>query len=157
MSRLPLHAAIAAALFATLALAGCKKPEEAATTPSPATAPMPGPATTPPAPAPFSVVSVDLGNAVGVDNRVSAPLTSFAKADTIHASVATDGATAGNLGAKWTYQDDQVVDNQEKSVPAGPQVTAFSISKPSGWPAGHYKLEISTNGQVVQMREFDVK
>ncbi|HVR80593.1 MAG TPA: hypothetical protein VHF02_00640 [Luteimonas sp.] len=160
MTRNPIHTAIAVALFATLALAGCKKKDEAAVTPPPVTEPAaPAPMPTEPAPpAAFSVTTVDLGSAVGADNRVTAPMTSFAKGDTIHASVATDGA-AGNLTAKWTMSGmgDHVVDTQDKAVAAGPQVTEFSISKPDGWPVGKYKLEISSNGMVVQSREFDVK
>jgi hypothetical protein len=50
-----------------------------------------------------------------------------------------------------------VVDTQDKSVAAGPQVTDFSISKPDGWPAGKYTLEISNGGMVAQTREFEVK
>ena len=161
MTRNTLQTAIAAALFASLALAGCKKaPDTAATTPPPASEPappMPAPAEPAPAPAALAVTTVDLGNAVGADNRVAAPMTSFAKTDTIHASVATDGGAAGNLTAKWSFQDGQVVDTQDKSVAAGPQVTDFSISKPDGWPAGKYTLEISNGGMVVQTREFDVK
>lgn len=161
MTRNTLQTAIAAALFASLALAGCKKaPDTAATTPPPASEPappMPAPAEPAPAPAALAVTTVDLGNAVGADNRVAAPMTSFARTDTIHASVATDGGNAGNLTAKWSFQDGQVVDTQDKSVAAGPQVTDFSISKPDGWPAGKYTLEISNGGMVVQTREFDVK
>jgi hypothetical protein len=113
---------------------------------------------TEPAPTPVattSVTMVDLGNAIGADNRVTVPSTTFAKGDTIHASVATDGA-AGNLTAKWTFGD-QVVDTQDKAVAAGPQITEFSVSKPDGWPVGKYKLEVSSNGSVVQTREFEVK
>ncbi len=163
MKRNYLGAAIAAVLVAGIALAGCKKNEPAtdttATTPPPATT---EPATTPPmqepapAPAGVTVTTVDLGNAVGADNRVTTPATTFATKDTIHASVATDGA-GGNLTAKWTFQDGQVVDTQDKTIPAGAQVTDFSISKPDGWPAGHYKLEVMNNGMVVQTREFDIK
>ena len=163
MKRTTLNAAIAAALFAGIALAGCKKNDNAdttaATTPPPATT---EPAATPPmqdtapAPAGVTVTTVDLGNAVGADNRVTAPATSFAGTDTIHASVATDGA-GGDLTARWTFQDGQVVDTQDKTVPAGAQVTDFSISKPDGWPAGQYKLEVLNNGMVVQTREFDIK
>ena len=40
---------------------------------------------------------------------------------------------------------------------AGDGVTDFQISKPSGWPTGKYKVEISLDGSVVQTREFDVK
>jgi len=161
MTRNSLHTAIAVALIGTLALAGCKKTDETAAIPPPAAEPAPTPAPMPaePAPAPAatatSVTMVDLGNAIGADNRVTAPSTTFAKGDTIHASVASDGA-AGNLTAKWTFGD-QVVDTQDKAVAAGPQVTEFSVSKPDGWPLGKYKLEVSSNGTVVQTREFEVK
>ena len=50
-----------------------------------------------------------------------------------------------------------MVDTQDKTIPAGAQVTDFSISKPDGWPAGHYRLEVMNNGMVVQTREFDVQ
>jgi hypothetical protein len=161
MKRTFLGTAVTAALLAGIALAGCKKHDNAdatATTPAPAAsepAPM-AEATPPPAAAGITVTTVDLGNAVGADNRVTTPATAFAGKDTIHASVATDGG-GGNLTAKWSFQDGQVVDSQDKTVPAGPQVTDFSISKPDGGPAGHYKLEVMNNGMVVQTREFDVK
>jgi hypothetical protein len=165
MTHKTLHLAIAAALFATLAVAGCKKREPAetagapapsatATAPAPAE-PMPAPSTTPSASTTLAVTTVDLGNAIGADNRIAMPMTSFAKTDTIHASVATDGP-GGNLTGKWTMGD-KVVDTQSKTVAAGPQVTEFSISKPDGWPVGHYKLEVSSDGNVLQTREFDIK
>ena len=158
MIRNRISLAIAAALLATVALAGCKKKDDAAMTTPPASEPatpatMPAPA---PAPTPATVVSVDLGSAVGADNKVTMASTSFATKDTIHASVATDGA-GGKLNAKWTYQDGQTVDSQDKDVASGPQVTDFSISKPDGWPAGKYKVEVSLDGNVVQSRDFEVK
>ena len=162
MTRNRISLAVAAALLAAVALAGCKKQDEAAMTTPPASEPaMPAPAVEPtpepaPTPAPASVTSVDLGSTVGADNKVAAPATTFATKDTIHASVATDGA-GGKLSAKWTYQDGQAVDSQEKDVAAGPQVSDFSISKPDGWPAGKYKVEISLDGSVVQSRDFEVK
>ena len=161
-----LHTVLATALVAVLAVAGCKKKDDtaampAATTPeatTPAPVPMPPPAATVAQPAPATSVTVttlDLGNAIGADNRIAAPTTSFSTKDTIHASVATDGP-GGNLSAKWTMGD-KVVDTQDKTVAAGPQVTEFSISKPDGWPAGHYTLQVSANGNVLQSRDFDVK
>lgn len=166
---------LAVALLAGLALAGCKKqelaPSEGATAPGAATTAAPAPATMPPAtgtvggtmatttPPATSLVlsSVDLGSAVGADNKITKPGTSFAKADTIHASVATDGQKASTVTARWTFQDGQVVHTEDKSVPAGPQVTDFSISKPDGWPAGDYKLEVLIDGNVAQSRDFSVK
>lgn len=153
--------ALAAALAATLSLAACKKEQPAPPAPAPAPAAMPAPM--PPAPAPgtpaatgVTVGTVDLGNAVGADNKIATPKTAFAGKDTITASVATDGA-GGNVSGKWTYQDGQVINEESKLVAAGPQVTAFSISKPDGFPAGNYKLEVSVNGQVVQTRDFTVQ
>ena len=157
---------LATALVAVLAVAGCKKKDDtaampAATTPEatmPAPVPMPPPAATVAQPAPATSVTVttlDLGNAIGADNRIAAPTTSFSTKDTIHASVATDGP-GGNLSAKWTMGD-KVVDTQDKTVAAGPQVTEFSISKPDGWPVGHYTVQVSANGNVLQSRDFDVK
>ena len=67
MIRNRISLAIAAALLATVALAGCKKKEDAAMTTPPASEPAPAPAPVEPAPAPApaTVVSGDLGNAVG--------------------------------------------------------------------------------------------
>jgi hypothetical protein len=162
MIRNRISLAIAAALIATVAVAGCKKKDDTAAMPpasTPATVAAPAPAEPMPAPpttAAAMVSSVDLGNAVGADNKVTMASTTFATKDTIHASVATDGA-GGKLNAKWSYQDGQVVDSQDKDVMSGPQVTDFSISKPDGWPAGKYKVEISLDGNVVQSRDFEVK
>jgi hypothetical protein len=161
MKHTTLNAAIAAVLVAGIALAGCKKNDTAdttATTPPAATDTTPAPPMTETAPAPagVTVTTIDLGNAVGADNRVTTPATSFTGTDTIHASVATDGA-GGDLTARWTFQDGQVVDTQDKTIPAGAQVTDFSITKPDGWPAGHYRLEVLNGGMVVQTREFDIK
>ena len=170
MKRNAMNVAIASVLLAGLALAGCNNNDandtalgDDATAPATdTTADMP-PATTDTTAmgddntSGITVTTVDLGSAVGTDNRISTPTTTFAGDDTIHASIATDGTSAGTLTATWTFEDGQVVDTQEKSVPAGPQVTDFSITKPDGWPTGTYKLEISNNGMVVQTREFEVQ
>lgn len=159
-----LHMAMLAAMIGTAALVGCKKKEEPAALPPVAT--DPAPAT--PAPAPMaataSVSAVDLGNAVGADMRVTAPMSTFAPKDTIHAAVSTatsdPAATVpGKLGVKWTHVDSsQTVHEESRDIAfAGSGVTDFQISKPDGWPTGKYKVEVSLDGTVVQTREFDVK
>ena len=163
MNRNTITTVAAAALLGTLALAGCKKD---APTPPATTEPTPAPAPTtpPPAPAPaVTVTGVDLGNAVGADNKVATPMTAFGKTDTIHASVATSAAdpaqpAAGKLTARWTYQDGQLVDELSQDFSfTGTGNTAFQISNPDGWPTGKYKVEILLDGNVVQTREFEVK
>lgn len=156
--------ALTAALAASLTLAACKKEQPAPVEPVATPAPVTTPAPVQPAPAPapmttatgVTVSTIDLGNAVGLDNKVTAPMTSFGAKDTITASVATDGA-GGNVSTRWTYQDGTVVTEESKAVPAGPMVSAFTISKPDGFPAGNYKLEVSVDGQVLQTREFVVQ
>ena len=162
MSRNRILLPLSAALAAALAMSACKKSEPA---------PPPAPAATAPAPTPIeaapvaaaSVVSVDLGNSVGADNRVGTPATTFAPGDTIFAAVTTRTANAaatvpGKLSAKWTYQDGQTVHEESRDLNlTGDGVTAFQVSMPSGLPAGQYKVEVSLDGAVVQTKDFEVK
>ena len=112
-----------------------------------------------PASAPLAVTSVNLGKSLGPDKRVTAETTTFAKTDSVYASVATSGSgTGGTLAARWTFQDRQVVDETTQSVgAAGPAVTEFHVSKPSGWPVGSYKVEVMLNGAAAQSKEFRVQ
>ena len=154
----------AAALISVVALAGCKKEEPPPPAPvvvEPAPVPVPTP---PPVVAVASVAAVDLGNAIGADGKVTpSPTGVFAPKDTITASVTTTtsdlaATVAGTLAAKWSFQDGQVVNEESKSFNfAGPGTTNFSISKPDGWPAGKYKLEVSLDGNVAQTKDFEVK
>lgn len=169
MTRRPLPAALAVALLASLAVAACKRDEPAPPPPPPTEpAPAPAPAAAPaPAPAPatpmVTVTGVELGKEIGPDNRVTAPATTFAPTDTIHASVATTSSDPGTpqraqLMARWTYEGDQAVDQTPQDFDfTGTGTTAFQVSKPDGWPAGNYRVEILLDGEVVQTRDFEVR
>ncbi len=144
------------ALAGALALSACGKKEEPAP-PPPVATPAPAPA---PAPAPVAVASVDLGSAVdATTQKVTTPTTAFAAKDTIYAAVSTTGtAPSAKLTAKWTYQDGQTVNESSQTiVPTGAAVTAFHISKPDGWPAGNYKVEISLDDKSAVTKDFSVK
>ena len=151
---------LVAVLVLLAAPVACKKepppPPPVASEPAPAPEPMPAPV-----PAGVTVVSVTLGNAIGADKKVTAPAESFAKNDTIYASVDTTGAAASaNLGARWTYEtatgSTPVNEETQAIAPTGPATTEFHISKPDGWPAGNYKVEILLDGNVVATRQFKV-
>jgi len=143
-------------------LAACGKKDEApkpAPAPAPAPAPKPAPA---PAPAAVTVSSATLGSAVGADKKVTAPKEAFAKADTIYVAVDTAGSGTANLKAKWTFmgKDGKAVPVKEdtQTIQAtGPSTTEFHISKPDGWPAGDYQVEILQDDKTVQTRKFSVK
>ena len=148
------------ATAATLALAACGKKEPAPPPPAPAPPPAAAPA---PAPAPVGVTlsAVTLGKAVGADKKVSAPTEVFAKGDTIHASIDTTGAGSATLVAKWTYTKDgktvPVKEDTATITPTGPAATEFHISKPDGWPAGDYQVEILLDGKPVATKSFKVQ
>ena len=157
--RPPLMCAVS--LAAVLALSACGKKDESASqvpaTPPPAAEPA-APAPMAPAPAAVSFVSVELGSSVDAGNKVLASGTSFAPTDTIYASVDTSGSGNATLSAKWSYQDGQTVHEDSKSITAnGPETTAFMISKPSGFPAGNYKVDVSLDGAQVASKDFSVK
>jgi hypothetical protein len=134
--------------FVVSLLAACKKSEE-----SKPIAPGPGAAASA-----FKVTRIDLGTAVGGDKKVAAPTTSFKPKDTIFASVVSEGtAPSVTLAARWTFEDGQLVNESSQTIaPNGPATTEFHISKPDGWPAGKYKLDVAANGQPAGSREFSV-
>lgn len=159
---------ITALLAGTVALAACGRDEQPVATEPAAT----GALETPPAmtePAPRSaidtvrVTDVQFGTEVGDDRAVTEPLTTFsADTETIFAAVSTshdaDGETTGTLGARWTYQDGQLVDERTESIAfRGNDVTNFRVSNPDAWPTGTYTVEVSIDGEVVEAREFSVE
>ena len=151
------HFALAAAAVVALVACGKKEPPPPPP-PAPAPAPMPAPA---PAPVGVSLSAVTLGKAVGADKKVTAASETFAKGDTIYASVDTTGSGSATLAAKWTYSKDgktvSVKDDTATITPTVPATSEFHISKPDGWPAGDYQVEISLDGKSVATKAFKVQ
>ena len=158
-----LNLAIAAALFASIAVVGCKKKEEpVVTTPTPAEpapAPTPPPTTPTPAPAAVTVTSVTLGTAAGADKRIAAPLLVFTPRDKIIVSVATDGTASNvNLASRLVYQDGQTAGEQTQALnTTGAETTNFEVTNANPWPAGKYKAEVLVAGAPAQSVDFEVK
>ena len=143
------------ACFVAVALVACAKKEP----PPPPPTPIPAP-TAVPTPVPFKVTSVDLGKSVGDDKKIKDAATTFAPKDTIYAAISSEGAAAkATLKAHWTFgAKNQVVSEETRDIaPTGPAVTEFHIAKPSGWPVGKYKLEVSAGGAPVSTKDFEVK
>jgi hypothetical protein len=104
------------------------------------------------------VSQVDVGRSLTADKTIGDKTDSFKPTDTIYASIITEGtSSAATLKARWTYQDGQVVDESTQTIaPTGNARTEFHISKPDGWPAGKYKLEVFLNGTPVATKDFTV-
>ena len=135
---------LCALLLLAIGAAACGKPAGTATTTG----------TTP-----VKVSDVSLGRAIGGDKAISDSTDNFKPNDTIYASVLTEGtAPTATLRVKWTFEDGQTVDESTKTVaPSGRERTEFHISKPNGWPAGKYKVEVFLNDQSSGTKNFDVK
>lgn len=139
-----------------LALNACGKKEEA---PKPQSFPAPtsAPATT----AGVTIVTITLGNAIGADKKVTQAADSFGRKDTIYASVATTGAGTATLKSKWTYRKDgqqaAVKEDTQTITPTGPASSEFHVSKPDGWPAGDYQVEIFVADKSAGTKTFTVK
>jgi len=105
------------------------------------------------------VAQVDIGRSLTADKAISDGTDSFKPNETIYASIATEGTAAtAALKARWTYQDGQIVDESTQTIaPTGAARTEFHISKPDGWPAGKYKLEVFLNGSSAGTKDFNVQ
>ena len=143
---------------AALALSACGKKEEPKTAPAPAPAPTSAPA---PAPAGVAVSGMTVGKSIGADKKVTAATETFAKDDTMYVSVATTGSGTAKLDAKWTYRKgDKVAVVKEDSMTinaTGPATNEFHVSKPDGWPAGDYEVEVKLDGKSVGSKKLTVK
>lgn len=151
--------ALIVGLAGSIALAGCKKKEEAAVPPPAATEPAPAPAEPAPAPAGVTVSSVTVGNTAAADKSV-APMATLGTKDKIIVSVNTQGdATNATLDAKLTYQDGQVAGQKSETLnTTGMGTTNIEFTNTNPWPAGKYKVDVTLNGQPAGMtQEIEIK
>ena len=107
-----------------------------------------------------SVTGSDLGRSLKPDLKIDESASAFKPTDVIYLSVETKGTGSATLGARWTYQDGQVVNESSRTIaPAGdePTRTEFHISKPTGWPVGKYHVVVMLNGTTAAQKDFEVK
>ena len=105
------------------------------------------------------VSQIDMGRSLTADKTINDKTDSFKPNDTIYASVATEGtARTATMKARWSYQDGQVVNESTQTIaPTGDARTEFHISKPDGWPAGKYKLEVFLDGSSATTKDFEIE
>jgi hypothetical protein len=106
------------------------------------------------------VTDISMGRSLTADIKIDDKSVNFKPADVIYAVVEAKGTGPATLAARWTYQDNQVVNEESKSVQLTgdePVRTEFHISKPDGWPAGKYHLVVTLNGTKAGEQDFEVK
>jgi hypothetical protein len=107
---------------------------------------------------PLRVVEIDIGRAIGPDNRVIEPADEFRITDTIYASVIMIGrANEATLKARWTQASGELVDETVRTVtPVGETIAEVHLVQPAGWRKGKYRVEILLDGAPVGREDFEV-
>jgi hypothetical protein len=76
----------------------------------------------------ISVTNIDLGRAINADLTIKDQTMTFRPTDVVYASIETKGAAPATVGVRWTYNDNQVVDQGDRDIhPIGPTRTEFQI------------------------------
>ena len=106
----------------------------------------------------ISVTDINLGRSINADLTIKDNTAEFRPIDVVYASVETKGAAPATLGVRWTFQDNQVVDEGTREIhPTGDTRTEFHISKPDGLPKGKYRVEVTLNGASAGSKDFEIK
>ena len=104
------------------------------------------------------VTDVALGTEVGLDKKVPHPTDVFRPGDTIHVSVVTEGTSSDTLlTARWLREGRALGETAQSIAPRGSATSEFHVSRPGGFEAGEYEVEILVEGKSVQRRRFAVK
>lgn len=105
-----------------------------------------------------AVADVQLGRSVGLDKRITEPADVFAPADTVYASVVTEGqAEHVRLTTRWRHGDRVEAEVSQGIAPAGRAVSEFNVSRPRGWAPGDYEVQILVNDVPAAARRFAVR
>jgi hypothetical protein len=104
------------------------------------------------------VSNVMIGRQVGPKDRITEPTFQFTPKDTVHISVATEGAGGGGtLSAAWRSQNGEILQQTSAPVPAAGENVAFHLSRPEGLKLGTYKVIVFLGEDSVETKVFVVK
>jgi hypothetical protein len=104
------------------------------------------------------VSNVMIGKRIGPGNRITEPTFEFTPRDTVHVSVAVEGAGGSDsLTAAWRSQSGQILDQSVQTVPPKGENTAFHLSQPKGLKPGTYKVVLFLGGDSVDTKVFVVR
>lgn len=150
-------------VFATSA---CSKKEAPAQAAAPAIAAKQSPTAAPAATsttATVAITAVDLGKAVGPDQMISDPDSTFAPGDTVYLAITTNtsdnaATVPGKFAVRFVGPGGKVVHEEAKDESfSGTGVNDFTLHDSKGLVPGRYQAEVRLNGGEAQIREFDVR
>jgi hypothetical protein len=104
------------------------------------------------------VSNVMIGRQIGPNDRITEPTFQFTPKDTVHVSVATEGAGGGGtLSAAWRFQSGEILQQTSAPVPPAGENAAFHLSRPEGLKPGTYKVIVFLGDDSVETKVFVVK
>ena len=106
---------------------------------------------------PLTVTSIQLGRSLNADSTVGSFATTFDPADTVYVSVLTAGAGDATFSVRWMYAGNVVGESKKQVSFKDVGATEFHLQSATGFPAGHYTVEVFMNGQPVESRRFTVE
>ena len=151
-------AVMAGALVYSIGLAACNKKDQGTVVDTTASGTQT--ATVSVDTTPLKVSDIQVGKAVGTDNKISNSTTTFSARDTMYTSVITDGAAKdAKIATKWMFNGTKVVDSSSQTISptGGTNATEFHVTKKTAWPKGKYTVEVSLNGISAGTKDLEVK
>lgn len=109
----------------------------------------------------LTIVNVDMGKHLQADKDVSDDTDTFAKGDSVYASVLTSGiepeGQQSNIVGRWTFPDGTNVDQKAEGVTEGANRLVFFLTRPNGLASGKYTFRVLVDDREVRSKEFTVQ
>ena len=109
----------------------------------------------------LTIVNVDMGKRLQADKRVGDDTETFARGDSVYASVLTSGiepeGQRSNIVGRWSFPDGTDVDQKAEGVTEGSNRLVFFLTRPNGLAPGKYTFRVLVNDREVRSKEFTVQ
>ena len=109
----------------------------------------------------LTVVTVDLGKHIEADREIADDTDTFARGDSVYASVLTSGiepeGQRSNIVGRWTFPDGTNVDQKAEGITEGSNRLVFFLTRPNGLATGKYTFRVMVDDREVRSKEFTVQ
>jgi len=107
----------------------------------------------------LSVLDIDMGKTAGANNEVDDEIDTFARTDTIFASVNTSGTVRpGAITSQWTFPDGSTLDAEARPATTDRDANLlFFLTKPEGLAPGKYTFRVLVDGNEVRSADVNVR
>ena len=107
----------------------------------------------------LAVLDVDIGRRADSERKVDEEMDTFARTDTIYASVQTTGTVRqGAISTRWTFPDGSVITQDAQPTAQERDATLlFFLTEASGLKPGQYTFAVVVDGREVRSEKVTVR